>query len=339
MVKLPLKFQVGVRDNWDSTDCAVQKQLKKLRDVIGKDIDVQPEWQLLLAELDKAYDDKAALVLDAASCVIGWAQGLEALAEDENNSDWAEELLDKTEDRIRLHLEVGKSNEPVLKWSDERKSFILELARPPIPSPFLLESMFKEQFVACFKEEAAPVSLAQRAAATAGDDWADVAVDSQTGRPAVVEQQSVPSRLAPAPAKAGYDTLPDFTALPRPDELLLKPPYHLIVTSSNSRSVEVQCSHSPTLQFLADYLKKWCKVNNQDSRKPPSVEIKLYQSAFGLNLNYDRLTLESEGRWNLYTATPMLVLSLVEGTLGYQSVRAEDGRWMYRRDVELRKCR
>jgi len=71
--------------------------------------------------------------------------------------------------------------------------------------------------------------------------------------------------------------------------------------------------------------------------QPPSVEIKLHQSAFCLGLNYDRLTLEIEARWSVYTATPMPVLSLVEGVLGYQPVRAEDSRWVFRRDIELRK--
>lgn len=127
--------------------------------------------------------------------------------------------------------------------------------------------MFKEKLVSCFKEETAPTSLAQRSAAATSDDWAGVIVDRQTGRPAVVEPDIAPSKLASAPGKAVYDALPDFATILRPDELMLKPPYHLTVTSSNARLVEVQCSHSPTLQFLADYLKKWCKVNNQDSRK------------------------------------------------------------------------
>ncbi|KAH7018296.1 uncharacterized protein B0I36DRAFT_335688 [Microdochium trichocladiopsis] len=339
MTKLPLKVQVAIRDQWDKDDCVLQNTLKKLREVIGVEIVVDPEWQLLFAELDTAYNDKAQFVADVVSCVFEWANALVYLAEKEDYSDWAEKLLDKAKGRIRLYLEVGKRSEPLVEWSEERASFVIELCKPPIPNAFSLQDMLTKQLLQCFEKKTLPVTPAHRPAAQPGDEWADVEVDTETGKPAVVERTPVSRGPLEPPSRAQWDVIPEMSTLPRPDELLLKPPYHLTVTSSNSRFVEVQCSHSPTLQFLAEYLKKWCKTNTQDSRKPPSVEVKLYQSAFGLGLNYDRLTLESEARWNIYTATPMLVLSLVEGTLGYQPVRSEDGRWVFRRDVELRKGR
>lgn len=155
----------------------------------------------------------------------------------------------------------------MLLWSQERQAFVIELCQPPIPDMYSLQNIFGKELFECFKEKSPTATLVQRSAARAGDDWADVEVDTETGTPAVIEQASNPAQSLQLPSRPRYDTIPDLSAIARPDELLLQPPYHLTVTSSNSRFVEVQCSHSPTLQFLAEYLQKWCKTNAQDNRK------------------------------------------------------------------------
>lgn len=61
------------------------------------------------------------------------------------------------------------------------------------------------------------------------------------------------------------------------------------------------------------------------------MEIKLRESAFGLGLMYDTLTLEAaRGR----EVNVMLILTLVEGVLGYESVAsnsAGSGVWEFKR--------
>jgi hypothetical protein len=52
---------------------------------------------------------------------------------------------------------------------------------------------------------------------------------------------------------------------------------------------------------------------------------------------YDRLTMAVEGRYSNYTVTPLILLPLIEGVLGYKSVLVDGHSWRYRRDVEFRK--
>lgn len=59
---------------------------------------------------------------------------------------------------------------------------------------------------------------------------------------------------------------PTVASLPRPDDLLRQPPYHLLMHASGS-NVLVECSHSPTLQLLSDYLKQWCRANHNRTDK------------------------------------------------------------------------
>ncbi|ORY60917.1 uncharacterized protein BCR38DRAFT_349091 [Pseudomassariella vexata] len=333
----PLKVQVGIRDYWDKDDAPVQKALSSLKEVIGINIVVLPEWQLLLAELESFYPDKGTLVPVVAGCVQAWCNAMSALLDDEANEEWADTLLERTYGTLRLFIEVSKNNIPKTTWSDERVGFIISLPKAEVPSPMEMEPTFKGSLISCFDKKRTASGAVSHGMASV-DDWADVSMDTETGTPGVIEapQQQSPSGLHPRQPE--LNTLPSCSTLARPDELLLKPPYHLVVYSRGGTLVEVQSSHSPSLRLLAEYLKKWCRVNHQDNRKPPCVEVKLHQSAFGLGLMYDRLTLSVEGRYSTFTVTPMIVLSLIEGVLGYKTVFADNSSWAFRKDIKFTGC-
>ena len=138
-----------------------------------------------------------------------------------------------------------------------------------MPYVMELEAALRGQLLNCFKKDSGAVlqatTLASRAAAPA-DDWADVSVDATTGKAAVVEDERSHQKYVP-PAKAVYEVLPNVGTLARPDDLLLKPPYYLVVYDRGSNKVEVHGSHSPSLQFLSEYLKRWCRINQQNHQK------------------------------------------------------------------------
>lgn len=73
--------------------------------------------------------------------------------------------------------------------------------------------------------------------------------------------------------------------------------------------------------------------------QPPFAEVTLHQSAFGLGVMYDRLTMSPEGRYSVQAVSPTIVLALVEGVLGYRGVSQQQGSWTFRRDVEFRSGR
>ncbi|KAK8098510.1 uncharacterized protein PG998_013996 [Apiospora kogelbergensis] len=342
MSDIPLKVRIGIRDSWASEDAPVRKSLAKLRELLGLDVAVEPEWPLLLAALNDAYPDKQGLVPVVAQCVRVWADVLVTVLQDEEaNEEWIETLLDRAGGLVRLYLEVqsSKSEDLRLSWSNDRTGFVIVLPRGQMPYVTELEAALRGQLLDCFKKDSdvasQSVTLASQAAAQT-DDWADVSLDAATGKAAVVEDARSPQRYV-QPAKAAHELLPDVGILARPDDLLLKPPYHLVVYDRGSNEVEVHGSHSPSLQFLSEYLKKWCRINQQNHQKPPCVEIKLHQSAFGLGLIYDRLTLSVDRPYSQYGISPMIVLSLVEGVLGYQNAGSEASCWRFRREVELKK--
>jgi hypothetical protein len=70
------------------------------------------------------------------------------------------------------------------------------------------------------------------------------------------------------PRTASTDALPNVKLLERPEDLMRKPPYHLILTHNQyGKFITIQCSHQPSLELIAEYFKKWTKKNHNQSTK------------------------------------------------------------------------
>ncbi|EEY20156.1 conserved hypothetical protein [Verticillium alfalfae VaMs.102] len=327
----PLKVQIGVRDHWAAETSPTKTSLNKLASVLGRAVVVDPEWQLLLNELGGIYSDKLRFVQVVAGCVEAFANSTAELLEDEEaHEQWIETLLEKTktQSRLRLFLETSGSNDVAVSWSDQRCGFIINLPKKQIHSFPALYPKLRGDLLKCFTAS----SIQAPGQPPAADDWAGVEVDAGTGKPTVLEAVVQQPQNH---AKTG-EHLPNWGTLPRPDDLFLQPPYYLILHGSTSQIV-IECSHSPSLKLLSEYLKRWCRVNHNDSRSPPAVNIQLHQSAFGLSEMFDKLELSTQD--NRYTTqfqmTSPMLLALIEGVLGYKLLSSQGGTWSFRRETEF----
>ncbi|KAK4116612.1 hypothetical protein N656DRAFT_811520 [Canariomyces notabilis] len=326
----PLKVQVGIRDHWVKEDGPLQKAIKDLEALLGHDVVVEPEWNLLIAELDDFYEDKGNLVAVIADCVQVWIKSMMELLEDPANESWTDTVLEKVPVRLRVIVEVAPSDKASSSWSEQRSAFVVSLPKKQVYRAAALFPTFRGDLLACFDSNKKP-QLPDKTAGAA-DDWAGVEVDGETGKPLVVDH---PKSARPA-ARPKTEFLPSVASMPRPDLLLTQPPYHLTMHEGN-RHIELQCSHSPSLQFLSDYLKRWCRINHHDTSNPPAVQIILHQSAFGMGEMFDRLVLSTqETRYtSQFQVTAPMLVALIEGTLGYDLVSTYSG-WTFRRDTEFK---
>ncbi|TPX18167.1 uncharacterized protein E0L32_002676 [Thyridium curvatum] len=337
---LPLKVRLAIRDQWEPEDKPLRKSLAGLRELLGHDVEVEPEWQQLLAELDPFYEDKGRFVAVVAGCVEAWCKALLELLENEANAEWTDTLLEKLKawSRLRLFIEVSSTASASTSWSNERVAFIINLPKKQLIDPFELYPAFSGALLDCFDDGSSTNNTTKKkpaaddaAPAGAGDDWADVEMDRSTGKPDVKEPTTTAAAAAPV-------FLPQAASLPRPDHLLLQPPYYLSVAQHGDARVAVTASHAPSLQLLHDYLARWCRTDPQDARRPPAVRCELHASAFGLGAAmHDRLTLSVDERARArFAVNPAIVLALVEGVLGYERVSNGPGEWTFRRGTALR---
>ncbi|KXX75694.1 hypothetical protein MMYC01_208297 [Madurella mycetomatis] len=331
MPSLPLKVQIGIRDVWAKNDGPLQTTLKDLQDILGHSVVVEPEWHLLAAELDKFYPDKGQLVAVITGCVQAWAKSMAELLEDSAHEAWTETVLEKVPVRMQVFVEVADN--AATTWSEQRGGFIISLPKKAIHQPAELFPTFRGGLMACFDAKSSQLLDRTVGAGPGADDWAGVEVDTKTGKAEVVEAPR--SAHAPA-ARAKVEFFPSLASLPRPDLLFLQPPYYLTMYPS-SDLIELQGSHSPSLQLIADYFKRWCRVNHNDTTSPPGVQVELDQSAFGLGEMYDRLVLSTENTryTNRYHVTSPMVAAFIGGVLGYELVSTHGG-WNFRRDTEFK---
>jgi hypothetical protein len=123
--------------------------------------------------------------------------------------------------------------------------------------PSKAASGFQSDFHDIFNQESAESHIST----SKDDEWA--AVD-EAG-----EAQSISMGMK----EMETDSLPSVDTLPRPDVLFrTQTPYLVHVTLASSTKITVNATHEPTLHLLSEYLKRWTKADNQDSRKVQSHE-------------------------------------------------------------------
>jgi hypothetical protein len=131
---------------------------------------------------------------------------------------------------------------------------------------------------------------------TTGDEWADVGAEDRE------EELAKPPKTGDKAPTVDY--LPDPNTMPKPSALFQQAPYHLFVynsASNRSYKIEIECSHSQTLEVLAEYLKRWTKTN---VNRVDKASISLVHSI----LRRTYLTHPSLLRWRSHLTTPLLAL-------------------------------
>ncbi|KAI5457674.1 hypothetical protein BGZ63DRAFT_493732 [Mariannaea sp. PMI_226] len=330
-MSLPLKVKIAVRDFWEKVDSPLQKSIKEVKQVLGLDVYCEPQWPIIVSDLEKIYDDKGQLVQVVTSFVHTWFVTIAELMDDSNHDEWSEKVVGKVKDfgrsRLKVNVEVCEGERASTLWSDSLGAFVVSIPKVHVYQPVQFAQVFKEQLLDCFEKKTQQTSEPVPIHSTTGDEWDDVGIE-ETPEPT--------KKMAETKTSTAVEFLPDPNNLPKPGTLLLKPPYHLIINAFGSKKIEVQCSHAGTLDVLHEYLKRWCKLNPSLSDKPPAVEIELNQGTCGFGLTYDTLKLTCEHRYGLqFTVSPTLILHLVEGVLGYERVFSDASSWHYRRTSPL----
>lgn len=135
----------------------------------------------------------------------------------------------------RRFKQVSGKERPTTRWTPDKKAFTIFLPKAGPSSPSTMVGGFSSDFLSCFELEAAqPVPLAARPALP-DDSWADIEVDSASGKIETREEKPFASSAAPTASKTVIDI---------------------------QKEIIVQCSHPPSLKVIEGYLKRWTKRDN-----------------------------------------------------------------------------
>lgn len=143
-----------------------------------------------------------------------------------------------------------QSTRPQAKWDDQRAGFILAIPTTAIITPLECIPTLKEDLRTAFDLNSQTAQTPVTGAASA----------PVTALPVTLPDHSIQTTRQP------IQYLPDVASLPRPDELLQRVPYYMIVRTMGER-IDIECTHSPSLNVLAAYLQRWCRTNHNLSTK------------------------------------------------------------------------
>ncbi|KAJ3037524.1 hypothetical protein HDV00_001637 [Rhizophlyctis rosea] len=324
---LPLKLKVHIRDLWTSETSDVQKAFTDLKAIIGYPVQIEPEWPLLWNELQECAADKDTFIPLITQVVVEWCRLVGKLAENEDEGGWTEQMLERVArtQSVRVLLEVGDETSSTT-WSDSQNNFTITLPKSgAFKDPSYLSKLHND-LLRVFNPSATTSTSV------------DTSDDLDTS------EFDMLSIATPAPADhvrsssaQSLDSLPSLNTIPRPEELMKRAPYHLVIyNTSPGKEISVECSHQPSLELIAAYFKKWVKTNHNKTTKPPATIITLKESCFGVNILFDRLHFELDTYNHQHGLTPALIIAFVEGVLGYRMTWQDGGSWQFRRDTGFR---
>ncbi|KIW02700.1 uncharacterized protein PV09_06138 [Verruconis gallopava] len=330
---LPTRVRVNVRDLWSKDESDVQKAILEVKKLIGYDLLVEPEWQILWTELHQHYDEPGGFVPDIARVFIAWTRSICDIAEDDSNGSWIEALLERLKSAQVLKILFDISDvRPSTSWVDNHNAF--EICFPkqkPISKTRMCSGFHAELLKAFQKPKATTLATDPFPSSAAVEDGFTEVYVSELDALGVSTRKAGEQHVPKTPSS---DVLPNVNMLERPEELMKRPPYHLILTHVQyGKSISIQCSHQPSLQLISDYFSKWTKRNHNQTTKPPAAEITMKESCFGLGLLFDRLELELNSHDYKHGLSPPLILAFVESVLGYRMTYQDASSWTFRRDI------
>ncbi|KAF8865681.1 hypothetical protein BDZ45DRAFT_418253 [Acephala macrosclerotiorum] len=337
MASLPTRIRQNIRDHITSPTCPLVLKTNAVTATLGYPINVDPEWTMLWKTLQAYYPDSSTFVPTIASTIITWCDALTAWLESEENEEMVEQLLDglKKRARVELMLEISPtSNRPTTAWRVNKSVFVIAFPKAEVTQQSTVLAGFTTDLLSLFT--ASPVmgatSLATKTSQVEdADDWADLDLGSFKAVPISHTKPVVVGR-----DDEGEDPIPEVSTLLRPEELTKRPPYWMVVKQEGPMRVVIETSHTPSLACLDAYLRRWCRGEVSRVNRPPVAEIKLQESAFGLGLMNDKLTMEAiRGR----EVSAMIVLVFVESVLGYAPVAGNGSGgsiWEFRRTKGFR---
>jgi len=371
---IPAEVTAQIHDHYTSPNSALKSSLKKFSNAVGYPFNLCISWPSLYAVYAPSFPLKTTLIPTVSSFIIKTLESLiEYLEEADEEGGFQEQWLRICEEHPSVYQagllvrarNVGRPKcyfarprqNSVYRWildlprGWDKKSFALWEGReiwvlesepdPEIESPAEMVAGGGGTYVT-------PPASVPRLRKVATDEWSLVSGDIGGGHIHGGDESELPSQIC--------SELPTLSFLPPPDQLFSKflATYnHLLIMHANSASVDIQCTHQPTLELIYSYFTKHARINQNKTNLPPFVKIELLKSMWGAPQSPSQGD-ESPSTPGLTLTDPMemlrfhcreemnygarldhaYIVGFVEGVCGYKLVdgcTGESGRWVFRR--------
>ncbi|MCJ1239859.1 hypothetical protein MMC14_007857 [Varicellaria rhodocarpa] len=326
MGSLPLKIRLDLRDHWEKIDSPVQKAISELYNLIGVPVAITLETPVIWAELQRYFPNHATFIPSIVDTTKTWIKCLTVKLEDDTHPDWTDRFLDEVKESgqaLKVRILTQPGSQLGTAWEKRTSSFVIFIPQSSPPYQDAAQTSFTTDLDKLFS----PISSEKK----------ETDVINAEGLSRIYGASDPPIQSGRALA-SHLKSLPALDTLHGPHVLFpQQTPYHITVRSSKT-TINIQGSHQPSLELLANYLKKWINTRMVDFRKLPALQVELQESHFGSGVFFDSLIIKpSDERQTILNVNPILVVAFIEGILGYHLIPQAKGidDWYFRRDEKF----
>ncbi|MCJ1475705.1 hypothetical protein MMC13_004368 [Lambiella insularis] len=306
-----------IRDIFENPESRLQKSIAKLNKELGLTVKVEVDWPTVWAQLQSNFPDVATFVPSITDLGVTLIESVGIQCEDEH---WSDDLLASLADEqmktLILSMKVGdESLIPKSSWLSNPARILLTV---PTMGAVQLNSISAGTLARGLADIFNPSATAEALESSKDAEWADLGVDT------------------PSATNNVMDVLPTVDDLPRPDVLLAQStPYWCTIFHQRDTTYEANFTHEGTLELVATYLEAYA-IPNKNSHGP-LMKVTRNAACFGEETNYDSLTVEPFRQTTSWVKpNPLLMLSLLQGKLGYSFVHTDGLTWVLKRDRPFR---
>ncbi|KAK1779454.1 hypothetical protein QBC45DRAFT_411168 [Copromyces sp. CBS 386.78] len=341
-----------------------RRELAKLRRTLGHEVIFEADWQRFVDQYGEQNDPTVVVAL--VVILTAWNDELHSILGRAEMDGWVAELLDRVVEaggKLRVVLDVWEDIKLGTSWSQERNGFLVHL-----PKHFLFVRRAYRKGISEFRKEfETSLPLCSFEATEKGKEDSEVEPGKGAGTATELEQLGVrdentrEERSSAAAVVTGTTTansktattttttttspstertptpFPTVDSLPSLVELCSKPPYHLTITQETRGWICISGSHGPSIKLIDRYISKWTPSVVMDSEDTPPTGVPVAVDGILYDVMSTLMIQKSVQVKGSRRPMSMMVLAIVQGTLGYEIVWQGSGEYRLRRDAPFAK--
>lgn len=254
----------------------------------------------LREEIPESVLDHEVLVPNVADAITIFVQKLIALLEADPD-DFVDHFLEKTQQKRLMVIHVHPQKTGAVPFTRFTEQGAIALYLPRVRGGYAPNSSFGHDIQEALHgvSFADPRASMDTATAEGGEEFVDIG-GTKTWAAKIV--------------------FPEVSQIPRPETLLKQTPLYLRLTE-NGNTFELE-GHQPTVDLVHDYLTRHARE--------PGRQLDIWKKKLTWGVSLSALAVTDHRRDFICSA--LVVVALLEGTLGYERVGDPvNGRWLFRR--------
>jgi hypothetical protein len=120
---------MNIRDLWDNKESPIQTRVRALEELLGVQVVINPDWDMLWLALENNFPDKEIFVPTIIGLIQILCQSLNIKLEDEQNQTWTDRFLEEITKGRGLVIEIAVGCQSITPRNNTMLNFAVDMSR------------------------------------------------------------------------------------------------------------------------------------------------------------------------------------------------------------------